>query len=211
MVNQVISKIVGAVLLLASVQAQAMQVKNPMTGEIYDTQKVSKILQPIGKRAEEVYRKSVESTLFMPGERIVLIDSPGGDVAEGNKIVALMELEKALGTKMVCVVLRDAHSMAFNILTHCNVRLMVKGSTSVVHKCATNVFYFGTVRAKELKELARALDKADAPFRRDNAKAMHLSLRRYDYYADKETRWSAERLKKIKYLDGIMPEAPILD
>jgi ATP-dependent protease ClpP protease subunit len=124
--------------------------------------------------------------------------------------LALMKLEKAFGTKLVCVVLSDAHSMAFNLLTHCDRRLAVAGSKMLVHKARVQIFFFGIVRAKELKELVDALEKVDAPFRRDNSRAMGLSLREYDRYADAETMWQAETLLKRKYLHGILDSVPLL-
>jgi ATP-dependent protease ClpP protease subunit len=190
--------------LLFSLPASAVEIKQ--AGLALRTKKVAHISGPIEEGSYEAYAKEVKETLFIPGVRVLLINSPGGLVKEGQKIIELMRMEKALGTQFVCVAMGNAHSMAFNILTECDTRLAVEGSTMVVHK--VRAFLFGTMRSTDLKKIAALMDKIDEPYRQSNSKAMRLSLKDYDKFADAETRWTVPQLLGRGYLDGIVTVSP---
>jgi ATP-dependent protease ClpP protease subunit len=194
--------------MLLGVSAQAIEIKDPTTGKIIKTDKVTRITAPIQQGDFKRYSASVAQTVMLPGERVIILNSPGGDVTEGQKIINLLELERAMGVRMICIVDRNAHSMAFNILTHCDVRMATEGAGMVVHKCRT--FVFGIARAKELRRLADAMDKVDEPYRRANSKAMKLTLKEYDKYADAETNWKAVTLLARGYLHGLLPKGSVL-
>jgi len=133
----------------------------------------------------------LEVTASMPGPRVVLIDSYGGIVEYGKKIVEALRAEKSAShEKVICVVTGHAQSMAFNILSQaCDVRLGMLGADYMFHA----QFYF-MIRSTEerklnpafLRELADEIEKDDAPFRDANAKAMHMTLKEYDKYRDEE-------------------------
>ncbi len=121
-------------------------------------------------------------------------------------MIEIMELEKLHKVRQVCVVTGSAHSMAFNILSHCDVRLSVPGTHMIVHQIAIS----GTINCQRvrctstfLKDLAESLDKDDEDFRLLNSKAMGLTLKEYDFYAGKEHSWVPRELIKRKYLHGI--------
>lgn len=143
----------------------------------------------------------------IPGDRVIVIDSPGGDVSGGTRIIQAIDREKRDGTPVICIVEHDASSMAFNILTHCSVRLATAKSHMVVHAVAfVEMPPNRRLTSRCLRELAGVLDTLDEPFRVANARAMHLRLEDYDHYAADETEWSAERLYAISYLNGIIPD-----
>lgn len=152
------------------------------------------------KHALEVYL-----TTSIPGDRLVLINSPGGFIDAGQRIIDRMTKEQAQGVRQVCVVTGEAHSMAFNILTHCDVRIAYPGAKMLVHKVATTGIpkdIRGT--ARNLRRIAAILDQEDEPYRHANACAMHLTIRDYDSLADHETVWSAQTLLKRGYLHAII-------
>lgn len=179
----------------------------PPTRPLVANPKVAHILGPIGRDTEYSFEMEMLQTGDLPGDRLIVIDSPGGEVGAGNQILDAIEREQVKGTRVTCVVIGNASSMAFNILTHCDVRLATATARMVVHKVAI----YGTpdgmrLTSTELRNIADDLDRTDAPFRRDNARAMHLSLADYDLFADKETCWSARTLLEIGYLNGIVAE-----
>lgn len=170
-----------------------------------DTKKVVVIDTDIDEAASVKFLLQMAITSVLPGPRIIVIDSDGGSVPAGQTMIDIMEAEKAIGVKMVCVVTERAHSMAFNILTHCDVRLASPKSKFVVHKMAIRELIppYGTrLTAKELRKIADDMDKSEIPYRRDNAQAMHLSFKQYDVYTDSETMWSGKILKRMGYLQG---------
>lgn len=166
------------------------------------TSKVARLYGPVMQESYTRFKKDMELTASVPGDRVILINSPGGEVDLGNKMLDIMKQEQKAGVRVVCFAFNDAHSMAFNFLTQCDVRLMAPGTMSLVHKVA-RLAIAERLTAKNLRIIADDLDKSDEPFRQANAAAMHLTLVEYDLYADKETYFRAETLLKMKYLHGI--------
>lgn len=146
----------------------------------------------------------LHATETMRGDRLVLIRSPGGSVNEGKKILnMLLQERKDTGKKLVCMVIDAAHSMAFNILTHCDVRLASSNSTMVVHKVALGGDPGIRMTARNLRLIAKEMEEMDEYWARTNAEAMHISRKEYDDNADNERRWTAQELVSMKYLNGI--------
>jgi ATP-dependent protease ClpP protease subunit len=198
-----IKKLLLMSLLLFPQLSYAEKVVAP--GYEFSTDKVAHITGEINQ--EMLYKFSTEmlTTALIPGDRLIIINSPGGEVDTGNTMLRIIETERSLGVRTVCVVLGGASSMAFNILTHCDVRVALPRSHFLVHKVAAGIMYpyDGRLTAKYLRKAAREMDKIDEPFRRANAAAMGLSLKQYDYYADNETMWTDTKLLIMGYLNYI--------
>lgn len=187
-----------ASLLLLSNVANAYHVN-------FNSQKIAHIVGEIDTQTQFRFEMEMESTRDIPGDRLILIDSPGGYVEAGQRMLEVLDVERARGVKAVCVVMGEASSMAFDILTHCDVRLAAPNSHMTVHKIAISQWDTnarGT--AANLRREADELDQIDEPYRKANAKAMHLTLREYDRYADQETSWTASILLQRGYLQGIL-------
>lgn len=168
------------------------------------TEKVTHVDGIITSSSATSYMLQTIATQNIPGARVVIIDSPGGVVSAGQSMINQMEEEKAKGVKQICVVSKEASSAAFNLLTHCDVRLAVPDAHMLVHK----IFLWEwplrmKVSAKNLRDVADDLDLADEPYRQANSKAMMLTLKDYDKYADAETVWSTRVLLEMHYLAGI--------
>jgi ATP-dependent protease ClpP protease subunit len=168
------------------------------------TDRVLRIDGPINQQSLFKFEKQYFDTLSSTGPRLVIINSGGGEVGAGLRMIELLEAEKAAGFKLICVVEDSAHSMAFNLLTHCDVRLAKRTSKMLVHKIAIAgvVNPFIRITAKTLREIAKALEQADEGFRQDNARAMHLTLGDYDLFANAERMWLSPKLLKLGYLQG---------
>ena len=63
----------------------------------------------------------------------VYLDSPGGSVYHGLKVIHEMEKMRANGTKFVCLVDSMAASMAFQFLIHCDTRYVFRFSAMLWH------------------------------------------------------------------------------
>lgn len=170
-----------------------------------NTDKITRINGDINYSSLKEFEKQMRKTFMLPGPRIILIDSGGGSVEAGKVMIELLELEKSSGVKQACVVIRQASSMAFNLLTHCDVRFAAPDAHMLMHK----VFLWRwpmdkKLTAKNLKEAAADLDKADEPYRQANSKALRITLRQYDKYAEAETVWEPQLLVKMHYLLGLV-------
>lgn len=63
----------------------------------------------------------------------IYIDSTGGSVHYGEKIIQYMEYKKHMNTSLICIA-HHAYSMAFHIYQHCTYRTVVPSSTIMQHQ-----------------------------------------------------------------------------
>lgn len=206
-VNLIRSLFISSLFLFAPTNASAIRVVSPTAGIDITTSRVSHITGEIKTSTYMRFAMEMLTTLQYPGPRVVLIDSTGGDVDSGERIIALLQEERTHGVKQICVVDRVANSMAFDLLTlACDVRLSVPKAYFVAHVIAASGIVCESARRctpKHLMEIVKHLQEADAPYRKANAKALGLTLAEYDVYADQDHVWRAEVLLKRKYLHGI--------
>lgn len=196
--------------LLMSTAANAITLKS-LSGK-YDitTERVVHLTGSIETGAFKAFEKEMVETI-RTGDRVVLIDSGGGLVDEGNQMIKLLDTERKEGTRIVCVVVKAAHSMAFNLLTKCDVRLATRKAFMLVHKIERAYVHQridGRLTAKRLQAIAKNLEQQDEVFRQANYKAMGLTLEDYDMFADNETVWTADNLLKRHYLNDIVEILP---
>lgn len=191
-----------AIIFYHSSEASAFDLKVPTLGINLNTDKVTEVTTEIGADEYKKYSASVMKTLFVPGPRVVILNSPGGRIDIGNQIIALMELEKSLGTQQICIVNQYAHSMAFNILSHCDVRIAQPKAKMIFHKA--RIFAFGMATAKDLRRVAKILDAADKPIAEFNRKVLGMSSKQYDKFSDAEFVWSSEDFLARGYIHAIV-------
>lgn len=148
--------------------------------------------------------EQIIKTTMLPGDRIVVINSPGGSVSEGDEIVQMLEQEKAAnGNKIVCVVDGIAMSMGFNILSHCDVRYATERSLLLFHPQFV-IELSGQLNPVNLRKIADELELRDRPYKEANMKALHMGEKEYDINANKETVWHASTLLKRGFLKELV-------
>jgi ATP-dependent protease ClpP protease subunit len=185
-------------------RGEIVHITSKQAGIDITTAKVTRISGVIDIPGQFAFEKQLAATMAIPGPRVIIINSGGGRVDIGNEMLFLMKMEHDTGVKMICVAEENAHSMAFNILTACDVRLATDDAHFIVHKIAISGFSPDVrITAKLLKSIADDLEHMDEPFRQSNSKAMHMSLEDYDRFADEQHCWSAPLLYLTGYLNGI--------
>ena len=138
-----------------------------------------------------------------PGPYYLVVESEGGYTEAGRHIITVMEALKSAGQRFICFVDKGgAHSMAFNILSHCDERYAHPKARFLVHKTRYLEFRGYMMTAERLRAAADHIADDDKAFDPVNAAAMHLSSKDFDRYADQETTWSAKTLIKRGYLKG---------
>lgn len=145
---------------------------------------------------------AVQATLIheLPGPTLVIISSGGGSVDSGKRII---EILGKLGSN-ICVANQFAHSMAFNIMTSCTVRLATPGTHMVAHKISVMPDLEQTrLTAKAMREEADQLDKTDAYWDERNSKALHLEIPAYNKFAERDHAWTVPELMVRGYLQGV--------
>ncbi len=196
--------LVALFLFFVPISANAIHIVSKDAKIDITTNKISHIKGGIDPISTLVYFIEWQVTEKLSGPRVVLIDSPGGYVEAGNQIIEMMMKEQEAGIKQICVVQGMAASMAFNILSHCDVRLAEAPSRLLFHKVAIGQLdpsIRGT--AKTLRMIADELDKVDAPLAEFNAKALNMSLMIYNKLAEGDWWWSVPEMMELKYLNGI--------
>ena len=88
----------------------------------------------IGEVNEESINQVIETMHYINKPEIVLyLNSPGGYVSEGDKLISYMNYRKQMGTKITCIA-QMAHSMAFNIMQNCDLRLVTATAQMMQHQ-----------------------------------------------------------------------------
>lgn len=183
--------------------AQAKILRDESGKVIIDTQKYVYIKGSINPRTADAFIRQMDATKNLSGPRLIIINSPGGFVDAGVKMQDRINEERASGVKIICYVDSRAHSMAFNILTNCDLRYSMSRSLMLVHKIRLMNCPDLALTGKNLRKIADELDKGDEPYRQANAKAMNMKLEEYDSFADDEITWRAITLKRLGYLHGL--------
>jgi ATP-dependent protease ClpP protease subunit len=197
--------------LLTPIDAQAITLVNVKdASQVIRSERVLHLVHEIVPEILPVLRKEMAATADKPGDRVVVIHSPGGSVNVGEEIWKMLEREREAGHRIVCVVSQAAYSMAFNILTRCDLRLAVPDAVLMFHRISTIMPPNDDTRltGPVLRRMAKDLEKTDEPYRQANAKALRMDLREYDLHADNDTIWRAPVLLERGYLHQLVRIAP---
>ncbi len=199
-----------------SYQAHMSQIQTPTPVHIVSerldldltTEKVVHIEGTIDFDLLTRFDAEMEKASRLKGPIVVIINSPGGFVEAGSSILLQLLIERSQGSPLVCVVKDYAHSMAFNILSFCDLRLVENSEAQfIAHKIASYIdpaMYRQT--AKLLHKVADELDEADEVWAKKNSEEMHLSREEYDRFADMDFPWRADILMSMGYIDGVLDE-----
>ena len=157
MSNGIIGFILGVIVTLglSSFTAQA-QTESTLT---LDPARTSVVYGPIEGRGAAVLVKALSKVT--EGEYTLLIDSPGGVVSAGLRVMQTMRLVQGRGVKIRCVVTGAAYSMADYILTECDTRYALPTATILWHPI--RIFAMGVMTGPDAVRLANALNRYEAP------------------------------------------------
>lgn len=64
---------------------------------------------------------------------ILYLNSPGGLVEDGDKLISYLKYRQGTGTNITCIA-EMAHSMAFHIMQHCHLRLVTPSAKMMQHQ-----------------------------------------------------------------------------
>lgn len=150
-----------------------------------------------GKTMEPVYSKMNEFLVQdqTPSTVKLIIDSPGGSVYAGLKLISQMKSLQGKGTKFVCYVPGLAASMAFHILVHCDKRVVLQESALLWHRARVFIL-FGVITSPVASALARDLQAIDEHILKDVSSVLRKDLSAEDisYHFEHETLHIGEKL-----------------
>ncbi len=112
------------------------------------------------RSVDEVINDISEYNRNKSKEIFLIIDSPGGSVLDGARLMTAIENSKA---KVSCIDVGMAASMGFMILEHCHNRYAVSRATLMSHPASLGVLYQGELDkiVSRLTYIKRFVDKMD--------------------------------------------------
>ena len=119
----------------------------------------------------------------------LIINSPGGSVMMGYAVVSAMELAKARGKRIECIVPFLAASMGFQTLGHCDVRYALDKALLLYHEAAIS----GSERMTQ-RDLEREAEQMQIITEElDNYLVRQLGISRelYDHHNQAQTFWTS--------------------
>lgn len=178
----------------------------PDAGIAGEFKKVARLQGDVDGLSQLMFGLDMARTRGIPGDRVVLIDSNGGDVYVGNYMIDLLkEEQKVTGGRVVCVCMTRCHSMAFNLLTTCDVRLSSSpASDYLIHQVAVAPYSVQErLTWKKSKALSDEIRKVEEPIKMRNSQALGMTPEEYELKT--ETDWYApvQELLARKYLHGL--------
>ncbi len=170
------------------------------------TTKITEIFGDVNATMAISVIESLRDTVMLPGPRVIGFDSPGGYVNFGDEIIEAFRLEKKHfpKTKYICVATGGAASMAINIMSQiCDVRISQPHAVFLFHRIQTNC-PARSITIEEMRQRATQLAREDIPYGKANAKALHMSHRKYLKLAKRQQLLYVPYLLRHGYLQGIV-------
>lgn len=143
----------------------------------------------------------------------LIVNSPGGSVQTGMVLIAALQMAKASGITVDCVVVGAAYSMGFNVLDACSRVFVTPYATFLFHPIRTSIS--DRVRAIDMSLILQEIDKMDTVFKTSARHLTKLSEAevRKNYYD--ETLWTPQDFIKarakfftvIDVVNNLPPEA----
>lgn len=138
-----------------------------------------------------------------PEHLTLIIDSPGGSVYAGMRLIEAMQNAQYGGTRVTCVVPRLAASMAAVILEGCDERLMGRQATLLFHTASIGG---AAGNAWELERLVRELHAINTRIAIFVAGRLGMPLAEYEaHVADRDFWMGYEQALEVHAVDAVLP------
>lgn len=126
----------------------------------------------------------------------LIIDSRGGEVASGFRIINAMKLAKARGVKFVCFVPTVAASMAMHILSECNIRYAFEYTLLLWHPMRIGGL-FASFSADEMEYLIGVMRAWEVPLNNSLIDKLDIDKDVFYYHYSHETLFTTIQLQNI--------------
>jgi ATP-dependent protease ClpP protease subunit len=143
----------------------------------------------------DVANKINEASLKPEPTIKLIINSPGGSVMMGYAVVSAMELAKARGKKVECVVTFLAASMGFHTFGHCDVRYALDKSLLLYHEAAISGGERMTER--DLKREAEQMHIITEELDNYLVRVLGISRELYTHHNEAQTFWTALQFGQV--------------
>lgn len=130
----------------------------------------------------------------------IYINSNGGSVMEGNKIIENINFLSNTGYNVSCIA-QNAFSMAFHILQHCPRRYVTKTSTLMQHQIKLGV----NDNLENIKSYLNMIEALNDKF--NEYSALRINMSKYEFMSKIENDWwiyGSDNILKYKLADQIV-------
>jgi hypothetical protein len=138
-------------------------------------------LEKLSKTKEDVY---------------IVINSPGGGVVAGMVFMNVMNMAKARGVKLNCLVSSVAASMAFSILNECDRRFGFEYSMLMWHPMRVGGV-FAAFSADEMEYIIKIIRAWELPLIKKLRDNLNISKKLFYYHYGHETKFTVLQLLSI--------------
>ena len=143
----------------------------------------------------DVANKINEASLKPEPTIKLVINSPGGSVMMGYAVVSAMELAKARGKKIECVVTFLAASMGFHTFGHCDVKYALDKALLLYHEAA--ISGGDRMTERDLKREAEQMHIITEELDNYLVRALGISRDLYDYHNQAQTFWTSMQFAQV--------------
>ena len=167
-------------------------------GQTYraDPNRIVEIKGVVNNKAIDKARELEELSNINLKPITILIDSPGGSVAPGFAFLNAMNLVKARGVKLNCIVTNLAASMAFHFLAECNERYAFKYSLLLWHPMRVGGL-FASFSADEMEYLIQVMRAWELPLNARLIQVLNISREDFYYHYSRETLFTTIQLRGL--------------
>ena len=93
----------------------------------------------VGPVKTETVNLAINTMNGISGSHILFyLNSPGGLVDEGDRLISYLRYRQDTGTNITCIA-EKAHSMAFHIMQHCQLRLVTPSARMMQHQISLGI------------------------------------------------------------------------
>ena len=164
---------------------------------VIDMEISRKTMNPVLEHMNKLISDNDKTTIK---ELHIILNSPGGSVGTGFQFINKMKALKGRGTKITCFVSGLAASMAFEVLVHCDKRIVLSESNLLWHRART-VFGQQPMTGPDLVGIGEELKELDNHILLDlysSSLSKDMSEEKILYHFNRETFHLGSALCSIK-------------
>jgi ATP-dependent Clp protease protease subunit len=129
----------------------------------------------------------------------IYINSPGGSVLEGEKIIQYMEYKKLTNHTLLCIA-DKAYSMAFHIFQQCNFRYVLPSSSIMQHQMSLEI----SGSLKNIQNYINFIERINKRFINIESKKLNITKNEYKKRIESDWWLYGEEIIKEKGADLLL-------
>lgn len=125
----------------------------------------------------------------------LLLDSPGGDVLSGIRLIRMMDILRQRGVRLTCIATHLVASMAMHIYAHCDIRLALPNTFLLFHEM--RAYSRAGLSEGEAKHLGYELQILEIQLESYLRAELQMSRLQFEYHNRGATLFTAEELQQL--------------